>query len=230
MEYIIKKKNDDYLMHYGVKGMKCGVRKNLGKKAKIAANLERYATQYDANSTRATRKADKLAGRGNTEGAKIQREKAVSNAKLRNEMYKYRDTLVQDLSQKDINQGRRYVAKSAAIGALLAGPIGSVTAVSLDQARTQSYINEQRYGTKQERNGQKNIDRAIKKHTKIADAWANEGNERYATSNRDVVNSLKSIKKSDTSQYAKRRDLDDFILDQVASSLSRQDREKAKRR
>ena len=143
MEYIVTRQ-DDELMHYGVKGMKWGVRRNLGKKAKIAANLERYADVYDKASRINSKRADKAELSGNSEKSKIEREKASANIKQRDEMYKMRNKLIQDLSEKDIKQGRKYMMKSGLISGFIGGPVATGVVVGMDQARANRYIKEQR--------------------------------------------------------------------------------------
>lgn len=56
---MIKKKNDE-LMHYGVPGMKWGVRRAIGKRAKIAANLEKRGNIYQIKANRSINKQQKL--------------------------------------------------------------------------------------------------------------------------------------------------------------------------
>ena len=143
MEYVVTRK-DDELYHYGVKGMKWGVRRNLGKKAKIAANLERYADTYDKGSRINNKRADKAELRGDYEKSKIERQKASANIKLRDEMYNMRNKLIKDLSDKDIKQGRKYMMKSGLISGFIGGPVATGVVLGMDQARTQRYIKDQR--------------------------------------------------------------------------------------
>ena len=78
MVYIIKKKQaDDELIHYGVLGMKWGVRRASGK-ASANERLARKALKYDKKSMELTKKAEKTHAKKDLESAN---KKAVKAAK-----------------------------------------------------------------------------------------------------------------------------------------------------
>lgn len=68
--------------------------------------------------------------------------KYVKNAQMADRMYKIRDAAVKDLTEKQIQDGRRYVMASPAIGYLLAGPVGVGVVAGAQESRANKYIKE----------------------------------------------------------------------------------------
>lgn len=143
--------NEDYLAHYGVKGMKWGVRRAIGDKAKIAANLERRSNAYKKHGDRFTKKADKydnkLKDSRPTEKqlakSKSIRDRAALDYKTANQLNKYRNEAIKNLSQKDIEQGRKYLTKAVIASNMLVGIYGSTAVRIHDDARADKFIKEQ---------------------------------------------------------------------------------------
>lgn len=110
---------DNYLIHYGVKGMKWGVRRDIKKRSRTAARLEVLSNKNKkkinkAEKSIAKKKSDIETYKNfDTEKVKRQISKKQSDLKTLRKVGKlfdsYRDSLVKDLPEKDINQGRRYV-------------------------------------------------------------------------------------------------------------------------
>ena len=159
--------SEDELMHYGVKGQKWGVRRyqnedgtltDAGKKrnARIGATLERRGDAYQLKANHAIRRQQKLQSRrldewnrsNGTKGIEMPAQegrlfdKYVTNQKMADKMYKIRDVAVKDLSEEQIQKGRRYVNASPAIGYILAGPIGVGVTVGTNEAQASKYIKE----------------------------------------------------------------------------------------
>lgn len=142
--------NEEYLAHYGVKGMKWGVRRAIGQKAKIAADLERRETAYKKRGDYKTKQAvvyDKVTGSRQNKEQKARSKELHANAdaqyKAAKQMNKYRNEAIKNLSTKDIEQGRKYLLKANAVGVIVAGPIGAGIATGHDVYRTNKFIREQ---------------------------------------------------------------------------------------
>ena len=74
---------------------------------------------------------------------------------------------------------------------------------------------------KQEAKTSKQLSKAIKKQTKIEEAWAKAGNDRYAKANRYAIDKLSNeLKNIRMSELKTRKDIDQYIMDKVAVYLS----------
>lgn len=119
----IAHKDGDELAHYGVKGMKWGVRKEIGKDAKAAAIARNRASSLQRQAEKLSSRIDKL----NASGKKANRALSSRARSVKKEASKYKEiekVLSKDLSEKDIKQGRRAVKLKSALRFALIGPIG----------------------------------------------------------------------------------------------------------
>ena len=121
---------DEELYHYGVKGMKWGVRRELGRKAKTAAYIE----SKTFSKSRMITKLDNKIKTNTTLGMDYKNEKLIEKRKRldreREKMDVLRNKLIKDLSQKDIIKGRGYANSIGydlgVIGYLAGVPVGYV--------------------------------------------------------------------------------------------------------
>lgn len=111
--------NNDYLAHYGVKGMKWGVRRELGKRARLGATAGRMAAKYG-------RLAEK--NRYNENERKGYAQLSKQYAGLQRKLYK-------GMSAKDIQQGKRAFTKGAVASVLLSPVIGGAIVGGAEGAR-----------------------------------------------------------------------------------------------
>lgn len=114
---------DSYLYHYGVPGMKWGVRRDIARRSKMGYRAGRYAEGYG-------KKADKLAQRQEKWGYSDRRAKKINSMRSAQKYLKNaQKKLYRDLSDADIKQGemavkRSNVLKTAAL--LMTAPSGVV--------------------------------------------------------------------------------------------------------
>lgn len=111
--------------------MKWGVRRSIANKAKVAAALERSEKYYNKKALKnlnkqlksQTKRIKKSEKRGESSSGMTDKEinyfnKYVSNKKMALAMNAYRSHAIKDLSEKDIEQGRRWVVKATALTGL----------------------------------------------------------------------------------------------------------------
>ena len=95
------------LRHYGVPGMKWGVRRQIARQARDYASQERLSRDEEKAISKLQKKADRRAAKGK-DISKIKQQLASGKAALSGRKA-YMKTLVKGISKKDIEQGRRYV-------------------------------------------------------------------------------------------------------------------------
>ena len=130
----------NYLAHYGVKGMKWGVRKEIARKARTGGRVGIVA---DAYAKKRSRYDDKIsiakssgASSGTLTSLKLKRDKYLIEEKR---LKSIQNKLYRGLSKEDIDRGRKAAKRSPLIAQVLGGPIaGAAYAVgaSIETNRT----------------------------------------------------------------------------------------------
>lgn len=121
----------DDAQHYGVKGMKWGVRRSIGKASREAYRVKTLKAGHDKFLKKKEKKlADAKAYGGKTK--KLQY--TVNKGRAINKKYANRyDALTKGMSTKDLKKGARAVKGRDIASGILLGPLGAVgvTAASL---------------------------------------------------------------------------------------------------
>lgn len=118
---------ETWIYHYGVKGMKWGVRRSLGVKARGAAVYRTLIkTQQKA--------VDRLEKKRETKGLTDRQQRNLDRGKkVVAEWTETRNKLIKDLSEKDIKRGQRAVLTYYSLGSMS----GAAMAVSMVRANKQ---------------------------------------------------------------------------------------------
>ena len=137
------------------------LKKDMRDRSRTAANLERQAKYYDSKSSKALSKAIKYDNKITKElekhpykstdkeprkVAKLSNKLKKANAEHDNNraayerMNEYRNVAVKGLSEKQIQKGRNYINKAAALGMALGSWGGREVAIALDNNRTKKFI------------------------------------------------------------------------------------------
>lgn len=137
---------EDELCHYGVKGMKWGVRRSYGNKAKTAAYLKKTSNKYEKKAAKFTKKAEKATAKGNRDQAKYYNQVAKDMTKRTKDARALRNKLVTNLNQKDIKKGERAMTKLMVASTIMTLPtfgLGTASAAAAkrltDNARVTKY-------------------------------------------------------------------------------------------
>lgn len=142
MEYVITRQ-DDELYHYGVKGMKWGVRRQLGKQAKVAATLERNKKTVDKQIAKTSEQLKAYGGKMMTDQVAKLRANNKSLKDYSSKMEHYRNKAIKDLSDKDIQQGRKWLMKAGITSGVLFGAPGVGATMIYDQVRANSFMKKE---------------------------------------------------------------------------------------
>lgn len=122
------------LYHYGVKGMKWGVRRNIGVKARAAAQYKKFANEATRNVNRLEERKVK---KGLTDGEVARLKK---NQDLARKYTASRNALIKNMSEKDIKRGERAITRRYILG----GAINSAAMNLSDLAKAQKLLERER--------------------------------------------------------------------------------------
>lgn len=121
---------NDKLMHYGVKGMKWGVRRDRAKRARMGQRLKERADLDSKTVDNLKKKRSKMVFDGK-DTSKLDSQINQISTRQRNTT-KLMNRTISGLSQKEIDRGRRYVT----VMRYAFGGVGE----AVNQARVERYI------------------------------------------------------------------------------------------
>lgn len=119
---------DGELYHYGVKGMKWGVRRERAKRARVAASIRIANSKQLKNLEKMKLKRDKKA-RYEGDTTKLDAKIKAAN-KFINNNRRLMNKAMSGLTQKEIDRGRRQITALNTAG-FLSGVIGTLTVSSI---------------------------------------------------------------------------------------------------
>ena len=97
-----------YLIHYGVKGMKWGVRREMGQRARAGGRLGREADEWARYKNRYDKKIAKVKMKGgSSDKIKKFQNKRTKAARQERALRVLQKKMYKGLSQKDIDKGKK---------------------------------------------------------------------------------------------------------------------------
>lgn len=121
--------NEQELKHYGVKGMKWGVRRSIGAHSRAAARLKSYINKSDKQISKLNKKRENV-------GLTDKQQKKLNIANTGNAIAKnlYKEH-VKNLSPKDIKKGERAVRAMGLFGVDSVQEITDMSILSREEQR-----------------------------------------------------------------------------------------------
>lgn len=116
---------DNELKHYGVKGMKLGVRRSIGVRSRAAAVYKSLSKTENRNIKRLEKRKEKRGGLTDRETKLLKNSK-----KALKEFANKRDVLLKDIREEDIRRGERAFKTH-----FLFGGLGNAVLTTIDLAR-----------------------------------------------------------------------------------------------
>ena len=135
---------DNSLAHYGVKGMKWGVRRDIAKRSKMGARIGRQADVYDRIASKLEEKEAYRKNLGLSSDKK-RAQKITAYKHLAKSYRKAQKKLYSDISEADISSGKKAVKRAMILSPLLYGGLVGASIEAYKQHKAQKYVATGKY-------------------------------------------------------------------------------------
>lgn len=135
---------DNGLIHYGVKGMKWGVRRDIAKRSKMGARIGLRASVYDRIASKLEEKEAYRKNLGLSPDKK-RAQKITAYKHLYENYRKAQKKLYSDISEADINRGKKAVKRAMILSPILYGGLVGLSIEAYKDHKAQKYVATGKY-------------------------------------------------------------------------------------
>ena len=137
--------NNESLAHYGVKGMKWGVRREIKQRSIAGARIGKMASAYSKRRAKLENKIENAKNMGaSAKRLRSLKEKRNSARRVERSLLKTQKKLYSGISKADIEKGSRYIKRMDIAGTIVGGHLYNIGAAMSTRSAVKKYASSKR--------------------------------------------------------------------------------------